>query len=424
MADPGGVSTRMGATLKALLPLAGSIGGKGDVAPGEIDLAPGENMMLRSELLAMCKEAIDEDMTLDTLSYPKGFAGEPALVEALSSFFNTYFHPSMPLTPEHIVPTTASGSCLDALAYTICDVGDSVLVPAPHWWGYGAYFRLHANVNVVPVHTPKISGSLTTALIPALEAAYASAPDPKRIKALVTSNPNYPFMQCYPPEVLRGLLDFCQSHDLHYISDEIFANTVFDKQATPFVSALSLLESGLEKEGKDGLEKCTIDPGQVHVVWSASKGFGCSGIRMGCVISHNKLVRAGVAFLTIWQTSSLSTTFLTSLLKSPILPSLLDTSSKRLAASYQIVEDALKELGLEFLPASAGLWVNAKVNGAESSDVVHKLKESGLKVGSGTEFNTVEGEKGWIKLSFSLPEDVLREGMVRLKACLGPPDTA
>lgn len=72
-------------------------------------------------------------------------------------------------------------------------------------------------------------------------------------------------------------MEFCQERGLHLISDEIYAlsglSGVPDK--TPrFVSALSLTEP-LVPEGA-----VKVDPSRVHVVWSASKLFGLSGLRV------------------------------------------------------------------------------------------------------------------------------------------------
>jgi aspartate/methionine/tyrosine aminotransferase len=53
--------------------------------------------------------------------------------EALAQYFTTYFHPTIPVTADHIVPTAGSGTALDALFFTLCDPGDSVLCPAPGW---------------------------------------------------------------------------------------------------------------------------------------------------------------------------------------------------------------------------------------------------------------------------------------------------
>jgi aspartate/methionine/tyrosine aminotransferase len=226
---------------------------------------------------------------MQSLSYAEGLGGDPALLTALSSFFNTYFSPSIPVIPDHITAASGAGNCLDALMCGICEPGDMVIVPGPFFCSlpscfhfqtpiskylaakFGPYFQVHAQVNIIGTSTQKFSDSLT-ACLQTLKFAYATAPDPKRIKALVMTNPHNPFGQCYPREVLLECMRFCQEHGLHYISDEIFALSVFetpDSKGNPFVSALSLMDEA-------------IDSSRVHVVWSASKDFGCSGIRMVC----------------------------------------------------------------------------------------------------------------------------------------------
>ena len=72
-------------------------------------------------------------LSAQSLSYPEGFGGDPELLSALAAFFNTYFSPTSPVRTDHIVATPGATSCLDALLHSICDEGDSVLVPAPFW---------------------------------------------------------------------------------------------------------------------------------------------------------------------------------------------------------------------------------------------------------------------------------------------------
>lgn len=64
------------------------------------------------------------------------------------------------------------------------------------------------------------------------------------------------------------------------ISDEIYAFTTFEShdhvEATSFESVLSL-----------DLQVVGCDPGRVHVLWSVSKDFGCSGLRMVSTASMN-----------------------------------------------------------------------------------------------------------------------------------------
>ena len=120
-----------------------------------------------------------------------------------------------------------------------------------------------------------LEDTLTEALLPALEEAFDNAPCP--VKALVLTNPHNPLAQAYPQPVLEGCLKFCHRRGIHLISDEIYALTSFKcpdiPNPTPFVSALSLDSA-----------KLGCDSARIHVVWSTSKDFGQSGIRM---VSHS-----------------------------------------------------------------------------------------------------------------------------------------
>ena len=113
--------------------------------------------------------------------------------------------------------------------------------------------------------------TLTEALLPKLEEAYANASRP--IKALLLTNPHNPLSQCYPRSVLEDCIRFCKRRNIHYISDEVYALTSFRCEELPdpipFVSALSLNISDLG-----------CDLSRVHTIWSTSKDFGQSGVRM------------------------------------------------------------------------------------------------------------------------------------------------
>lgn len=137
----------------------------------------------------------------------------------------------------------------------------------------------------------------------------------------------------------------------------------------------------------------------------------------------NQPLLTGVALASSTQVSSLSSVFVTALLTSPELPRLVALNTKRLAESYQIVAGVLRQWNVEFIPASAGLFVFAKLakgikTWEEEETVMERLKESGVLVGSGRAFHVVEGEKGWMRVTFALPEEVLREGLKKLQSCL------
>ena len=83
-----------------------------------------------------------------------------------------------------------------------------------------------------------------------------------------------------PSETLQVFASICGKHDLHLISDEIYAKSVFPNlstpKAVPFVSTLSLDLDGV------------IDKTRHHVLYGASKDFCANGLRLGFVCTQNQ----------------------------------------------------------------------------------------------------------------------------------------
>ena len=117
-----------------------------------IDLSTAENFLLRPELLLLSQQAAAKGLESEVnsqarqlsrllpatqhLSYPRGFAGDPAVLGVLSTFLNTHFNPSIPVAPSHIATAPGASSCLDALFYNFCDPGEGILIPGPYWCRY------------------------------------------------------------------------------------------------------------------------------------------------------------------------------------------------------------------------------------------------------------------------------------------------
>jgi gliotoxin/aspirochlorine biosynthesis aminotransferase len=110
-------------------------------------------------------------------------------------------------------------------------------------------------------------------MIKRLRAAFDQESGKSEIKGLVLCNPHNPLGRCFPRSILAECLRFCQEKDIHLISDEIYALSTFEShdhtEATPFRSVLNL-----------DLDLVGCDSGRVHVLWSLSKDFGCSGLRL------------------------------------------------------------------------------------------------------------------------------------------------
>ncbi|EMR81760.1 putative 1-aminocyclopropane-1-carboxylate synthase protein [Botrytis cinerea BcDW1] len=312
------ISNRMNDIIQNLLPAAAAAD-HAEPNPELVNLSLAGNQLIRGELLDICKSDIAKNLTQKTINYPMGLGGDPSLMQALSLFFNPYFQPSTPVTPDHLVVASRAGFSLDALASN----------------SFGAYIYCHAGVKLAPVYPAPYSTALSSnSLIPALEAAYDGATNPKCIKGLIICNPHNPFGRCYSKSALQSILKWCSQKGLHYISDEVYGGIQFgDTQSDRFVSALSLL--GDSSDSDDGI---VFDKSKLHVLWSTSKLFGIPGIRLGCLITQaNPMVRIGSIISTYNQSSSLSALLLTHVLNSTELPALLSKNNELLANSYDLL---------------------------------------------------------------------------------------
>ena len=155
---------------------------------------------------------------------------------------------------------------MTALIEQICDPGDGILITSPYWAGLDISISIHSHASIIPVHVP-LKEFFSLKSVQYYESAIRASSLP--IKAVLICNPHNPLGQCYPARTILAMLEFCQKHDLHYISDEVYALSAH----RPYPAGLTSFTSTLELS--DGH---TSD--RTHVIYSLSKDFGCNGMRL------------------------------------------------------------------------------------------------------------------------------------------------
>ncbi|CAN9159617.1 unnamed protein product [Alternaria alternata] len=419
--DPG-LSLRTQKTLKDLLPAFSASAPPQqpfDPFSTTIDLSRAVNEVLHPELLEFFKGTVEDKITSEAFAAPAASlnGGDPRLRDALASFFNTYFNPIHAVRPEHIVLTAGATDAIENVIHAVCDDGDSVLVPGPHWPGFEIVLKRKAKVDVIAARPPTYA-HWDNYLLPSLQAAYDFSDKKSRIKAVLLCNPNNPLSRCYPRETLLELIEFCQERGLHLICDEVSALisvSGVDSKAPRFVSALSLTEPFVP----EGAVK--VDPSRVHVVWSASKLFGMSGLKAGCIISQQNPSLLKAMALTSTHPSSISTLYLSSLLTWSQLPTLLALNPERLSLSYNILASFLRRHNINFVVPTHGLFLFARL--AKKAVTIHDENaffqdlelRSGIKVAPGGGFNGVEKDVGWARMRFSISVEDMEEAVEKLE---------
>lgn len=169
----------------------------------------------------------------------------------------------------------------------LLDAGEGILIAAPHYNGFNNNMVARSRANIVTVPVPVDEAFASSSLKYLQDAIKESAAKGVTVRAVMLCSPQNPYGRTYPKETLLAYATFAEENDLHLISDEVYAFSVYDNPDLPnsakFTSMLSL---DIEKEtGK------TFDYRRLHLVYAFSKDFGMNGFRVGAIISpYNKMV--------------------------------------------------------------------------------------------------------------------------------------
>ncbi|KOC10230.1 hypothetical protein AFLA70_51g004711 [Aspergillus flavus AF70] len=387
---------------------------------GTIILRLAENSLLHDEMGQFIKEQINV-LPLSHLTYSTGPRGSRRLRRAAAAFLNEEFHSLQTITQDNIFVTPGLASAIDALIWAICNDGDGILVPQPYYNGFDFDTLNRSNGRR------------------ALEVALREAKkNGITIRALLISNPHNPLGRCYPPKTLLEFASFCGKNQLHFISDEIYAKSVFPNAAlsspTPFVSILAL-----------DIHK-VIEPNLTHVLYGASKDFCANGLRLGLVCTNNEGLIGALMFS--WSPHVLQDVWAAMLEDRQQLERFMVKKGKLMAENYHIATSFFWERGISYYEMNAGLfiWVDLRhllipkssrdqtgyrelrVTSPDTS--VYKQHEqrfadicaqNGLMIAPGSIY--AAEEFGWFRLTFTVGKNALEEGLRRLDKSLKAAET-
>ncbi|KAG4291426.1 hypothetical protein FPRO06_03312 [Fusarium proliferatum] len=318
---------------------------------GYISLGVAENQTLMHKELI---QHITQNFSLDShaLTAGDGFTGSHRLRNTLERFINRHFSPFEDITKDQVIATSGVGQAIELSGFALCDKGDGVLLSRPHYGNFPIDLGYRVEAKIVGVSFGDVdpfSIETVTYYEKALEEAEKQG---IRVRVFLLCNPHNPLGRCYTPEVLKAYMQFCQKHNLHLISDEVYALSVWKNPEAPgapgFTSALAVNPDGL------------IDRDLLHVLWGMGKDFGSCGIRIGCLISRNEaFLRACEANSYFSGPSSLADLATARVLSDDaFIENYIKTNRFRLAENYKLTTEFLKSRKIPYKEGSnAGLFV-------------------------------------------------------------------
>ncbi|RAL08267.1 putative aminotransferase, classes I and II family [Aspergillus homomorphus CBS 101889] len=366
---------------------------------GYLSVGMAENTLLHDTLL----DYIHSNFQLSAvhLTYNNGSMGSNALRKAVAHFLNRHFQPFRPVEPVHVLMTNGCSSAIEHLSWTFLNPGDAILLSKPYYSTFIADISLRPEAVVVPVEMGDVDPLSPEAVDEYENAAIEfEARTGRRVRAVMLCNPHNPLGRCYPRATVDRLMRFCQSRQMHLISDEIYALSVWNNRVddnisfTPFESLLSRDTTGL------------IDPDLVHVLWIMSKDFGANGLRVGAIISQaNPELHVAQKSLSLYSF----------------------TNRELLSQSHEFLAHSLRNHQIEYTHGSnAGffLWINlgkkylnthpeVSAKDVESTDFLfQKLLNNKVYVAHGLAYGSEK--PGWFRVVFAHPIPWLEEAMARI----------
>ncbi len=312
--------------------------------------------------------------------------GQPSLRAAVAERYSA--RTGREADPDQVVILAGAQNGLFACALCLTGPGDEVVVPVPMYVTYEATIGA-AGARLVPVACDPDGGF---------------RPDPARLEAALTprtralffANPNNPTGVVMRREELEAIADLARRYDLWVVSDEVYADLVFDGEHLSIAALPEMAE-------------------RTVIVSSLSKSHAMPGWRTGWAIAPRELVPhlTNLALCMLYGLPGFAQAgALEALTRS-------DGESARMRGQFRRRRDSVINAlagvkGIRCLKPQAGMFLlmdvrGTGIGGAEFAEKLYRA--SGVSLLDAAPFG---GADGFVRLSFSSDEAQLAEGCRRI----------
>ncbi|KAL9225250.1 hypothetical protein vseg_001199 [Gypsophila vaccaria] len=318
--------------------------------------------------------------------------------------------------PSRLVLTSGATPALEILSFCLADHGDAFLIPAPYYSGFDRDL-VRTGVQLIPVHCH--SSDDFTITTTALSQAYNNATKKGlKVRGIRFSNPSNPVGNVLSRETLYTILSFAREKNIHIISDEIYAGSVYGNKE--FISMAEIVR------GKDDLDKH-----RVHIIYGISKGLSLAGFRVGSIYTFNDNVLVAAKKLSTFSSISAPTQrlLISMLSNEAFIQEYMEAKEMKLKKMHDLFVAGLEQLKIPCAKSDAGLfcWVDMSAlikpyNEEGEMDLWSKLLNVGkLFLIPGSVFHCIE--PGWFRCCFStLTEQDIPLVMKRIQKVCGISD--
>ena len=343
----------------------------------------GVHPMTVAELLQMGD--LDHTAVTDVLiNYPQA-NGTVELREAIAALYPG-------ATADNVLVTVGAAEANYLAVTTLLQPGDEAVILLPNYmqvWGIAK----NRGIRVRECHLSEASGWAPD--LAALEEAVTAD-----TKLVAVCNPNNPTGRIMTSAEMDGVVAVAERAGAWLLADEVYrgAERETDEEAPSFYGRYD----------------------KVLAQGSMSKAYGLPGLRVGWSVGPAATLDdmwARHEYTTI-ATTALSNE-LTALALSPaVRPQVLARTRRFIREGYPVLEEWMRSHGdtFDIVPPQAAAIAFARYHiGIGSTELVNRLRdEKGVLIVPGDHF----GLDGYLRISYGLPHDYLRDGLERIRALL------
>lgn len=336
------------------------------------------------------QRAIDGDF-----SHYTPLEGIAELRQAVCGYYRRVY--DVEVRPENVIVTNGGKQALFNVLMALLSPGDEVLIPSPYWTSYPDMVLLAGGT---PVSVPSPS-----------ERGFRIAPDDlerartPRSRLLVLNSPSNPTGVAYTEQEMGDLLEWAFKHDIVVLADEIYDQLVYAPARA--VSASPWWQK---------------HPDRVVVVNGLSKAFAMTGWRVGYTVADAALIRemGKIQGQSTGNICSIAQKAAVEALTGPYdcVGRMRDAFMRRRDMAYKEISSwpgvvCPKPEGAFYLfPDVSALFSPSMPDDAALCAML--LEKARVAVVPGTAF----GDPSCIRLSYAVADEVLMDGLTRIRAAL------
>ncbi len=301
--------------------------------------------------------------------------GMPVFRQALCSFLKDE---GCSYSPENILVCSGSQQCLDILARTLIEPGDSVIVEEPTYIGALNAFRLsRARFLPIPVDREGMRTDILEQILKRQQAKFIYTMPTAQNPAACTLN----------PERRLHLIKLARQYHLPIVEDDAYGCLHYGPEPVPSLASLDR-------------------SGQVVYLGSASKMI-FPGLRIGWIAGPEQLIKACALIkqVTDLHTSSFSQLLMAKLFQKKRLRDHLDGIRPLYKKKRDIMLNALTRCavpGLKWHVPDGGLYIWAELpSPVKAADLLARTRRKGVVFMPGAPFFPNGGGEQFVRLAFS-----------------------